>query len=1593
MASYQVNPLEILDTTNSTGVGSGGSLTVGGGVSIGKDTHIGGNITVSGTSASFSDNIIVLNSGATTSQDTGLLLERASTDVSAGNNYSALVYSETSDEFRFGYATSDTRGTITLNSYVPIRTGGVYAGDSQIDNISVGNLNFNTLYQNGVPYIGSSQWTTTSGNTLTYTSGSVILSQQLSANNNSNTLGNIFTTGGNVGIGTTNPSNTLDVFGTANITTSVTTGALYSTNVTSTNVVSTNVTSTNVVSTNVTSTNVVGTNVTSTNIIGMNITGANVVVDNIVISRATMSNLELSHMTVSNMISSHQTIGSALVVDRLIATSNYNTIGNIFTTGGNVGIATTSPETTLDISGTVRVTTSLTSGALYSTNVTSTNVVGTNISSSTLNLSTGVTSANAQITNANITTSSIGTLLNTNMVSTNISSGVLALSTGMTSANAQITNLNATSSTIGTFVASSGTVGGHLVPSTNVTYDLGSSSLRWRDIYLSGNTIYLGDKTLSVANDTFNIANIAATTANLTTSTIGTLINTNTVTTNVSSSTLTLSTGLTSASAQITNLNATTGTIASLLTTNAVSTNISSGTLNLSTGLTSASIQVTNLNATTSTIPTLLNTNTITTNVSSGTLNLSTGLTSASAQVTNLNATTSTVATLRNTNTITTNISSGTLNLSTGLTSASIQVTNENATTSTIATLRNTNAVSTNISSGTLNLSTGMTSANAQITNLVSTNISTSTLVASTVSSNVISSTTYTGSNLSLSGNLNVAGTLTTVNITSTNLVNTNVSAGIVVASTSLSATGNSNTIGNNIFTTGGNVGISTTAPVYKLDVNGILRSTGDIIVGNGLGAESIHLWDVPGAAWELNTGNYKLNIRNGTFGTTMVDRVTVTSTGNVGIGTTTPIGKISVDYSGISTNQNVLSLHTSNTGTTDYNLIEAGHGASSTFVLKGNGNVGIGTTSPSRLLQVNQNGYLGSTQGAISVSTNVEARYHLYNNAGIAEWSFGQKSAARSDFTFSKLVSNVESDYLTITTGGNIGIGTTSPVYTLDVNGTIDALSVTSGNVSTGVATIGTLLNTNTVSTNISSSTLVLSTGLTSASAQVTNLNSTTSTIATARVTTSLLAIGNSNTLGNIFTTGGNVGIGTNPVGALDVRDSTNLVGDDGGALYITGGTNGNRRLHMGYHNTNNYGWIEVVEKGVNLQNLSLQPRGGNVGIGTTSPAYLLDVNGTIDALTVTTGNVSTGVATIGTLLNTNAVSTNISSGTLNLSTGLTSANVRLTGTGTSLDIRAAASVNINLQNTSSGNAQTKIHSHSDSRTYFQSSGDIYFAGIDSTNLRGLCLRTSGNIGIGTTAPGYTLDINGTCKVTNELYIANPSAGGTIFLGGGSSGDVGYEHSVIETRNYAATENTELLLFKGNDVVGGSGPDRIRLRAGSIMFDTYSAPTSNRTSENIRMTIYDNGNVGIATTAPAFTLDVNGTFETSNANGVMLFASSGNLGIGNTAPSYKLHVTGDIYATGDITAYSDARLKTNIETISNPLDKVDLLRGVYYTHIETKKESIGLIAQETLEVLPEVVATKGEYLGINYGNIVGLLVEAIKELRQEIKELKNQIN
>ena len=104
--------------------------------------------------------------------------------------------------------------------------------------------------------------------------------------------------------------------------------------------------------------------------------------------------------------------------------------------------------------------------------------------------------------------------------------------------------------------------------------------------------------------------------------------------------------------------------------------------------------------------------------------------------------------------------------------------------------------------------------------------------------------------------------------------------------------------------------------------------------------------------------------------------------------------------------------------------------------------------------------------------------------------------------------------------------------------------------------------------------------------------------------------------------------------------------------------------------------------------------------------------------------------------------------------------------------------------------------------------------------------------------------------------------------------------------------------------------------------------------------------------------------------------------------------VSGDFTAAGNVRSNSDARLKENVETISNALDKVALLRGVYFDLIaKPGNRHVGLIAQEVEEVLPEVVSTSEEgdkIKSVAYANVVGLLVEAIKELKGNVDKLKN---
>ena len=158
----------------------------------------------------------------------------------------------------------------------------------------------------------------------------------------------------------------------------------------------------------------------------------------------------------------------------------------------------------------------------------------------------------------------------------------------------------------------------------------------------------------------------------------------------------------------------------------------------------------------------------------------------------------------------------------------------------------------------------------------------------------------------------------------------------------------------------------------------------------------------------------------------------------------------------------------------------------------------------------------------------------------------------------------------------------------------------------------------------------------------------------------------------------------------------------------------------------------------------------------------------------------------------------------------------------------------------------------------------------------------------------------------------------------------------------------------------------------------------------------YDNTTGVFTYTGPSAT-EVRAHF--SAGTGVAI--SSGEISIGQSVGTGDSVTFATVSATGDIVAYasSDERLKDNIEVISNPIEKVQQLKGVTWDWNDNADElqkslpNVGVIAQDVEKVLPQVVKDREDgFKGVEYDKIVGLLIEAIKDQQSQIDELKAQI-
>jgi len=264
-------------------------------------------------------------------------------------------------------------------------------------------------------------------------------------------------------------------------------------------------------------------------------------------------------------------------------------------------------------------------------------------------------------------------------------------------------------------------------------------------------------------------------------------------------------------------------------------------------------------------------------------------------------------------------------------------------------------------------------------------------------------------------------------------------------------------------------------------------------------------------------------------------------------------------------------------------------------------------------------------------------------------------------------------------------------------------------------------------------------------------------------------------------------------------------------------------------------------------------------------------------------------------------------------------------------------------------------------------------------------------------TAPSF---IAGTSMATQFLSVSNP-AGATVngssiitaatyntyapsLTGLGASGTWNININGNATNaNTATVANT---LYSTSDYTANTFTVASTGFVGNALQNGWALCWGNNLSGGSSGTrIYDNSNLHI------FTDDV--TYFDSNS-GSSWYWRTGVTPTNGGSPSTvgTLDGSGNFTAAGNVTAYSDIRLKSNVQTITGALDKTMQLRGVTFDKDGCK--GLGVIAQEIREILPEVVMENNDEnktLSVAYGNIVGLLIESIKELKAEIDELKKK--
>ena len=483
-----------------------------------------------------------------------------------------------------------------------------------------------------------------------------------------------------------------------------------------------------------------------------------------------------------------------------------------------------------------------------------------------------------------------------------------------------------------------------------------------------------------------------------------------------------------------------------------------------------------------------------------------------------------------------------------------------------------------------------------------------------------------------------------------------------------------------------------------------------------------------------------------------------------------------------------------------------------------------------------------------------------------------------------------------------------------------------------------------------------------------------------------------------------------------------------------------------------------------------------GNVGIGTTSPAYKLDVYGreritqfgadaaTADA-TLIAANSASGrsinfltnctVGAYNNIANVGDLGIMFNDGTIdtgNLWIGpwasppakgikiLTNGNVGIGTNNPLVEFDVVGSANISNILTVTNSLSTPLVNMSSLGTNngqiigLSTINGLAWPPIDdalwSTNGNDIYNDNTGNVGIGISNPAYKLDVYGSTihfnALSNKNVIFFSTAvsegfamtwnsisvgavnGQTEIISAKGGGNGGFDFFTGVTDNTAAVAGDLAVRITGDKKmgIGGNYTPATNLVVNSVTpsistgfavrsADVYTVigNVENAGDNYGSIQVTRAGNDTTIGTVP-WPLVIQPLGGDTTTGGNLIVSGSASIGA-SINPSYGLYVAGDIYATGNITAGSDARFKTNINTIENALSTVKNIRGVSYETIDTHRKNIGVIAQEIEKVLPEVVltdTTENQFKSVAYGNIVGVLIEAIKELSSRVDNLEKLI-